>query len=111
MTQADSAEAASLMSVLEASLSIGTNLWQDDAHSVNDYVGVVTNVAKSTCAPVLIDTAEVYTNGASERAVGLVRARAEAEGVQCLIMTKHLPLPWHLNARAAVFAALRKSLE
>lgn len=58
----------------------------------------------------MMDSAEVYQNGASERAVGAAARDASTHG-RLVVATKHLPLPWQLNAKAAVTKALAASLE
>ena len=57
----------------------------------------------------LIDTAEVYGNGASETIIGEILAEGGFEGTP-IIATKFAPLPYRLRARA-LLQAVDKSLE
>src|SRR3954451_20795218 len=57
----------------------------------------------------LIDTAEMYGNGASERIIGEILREGGFEGT-LVIATKFAPLPYRLGARS-LLKALDKSLE
>ena len=57
----------------------------------------------------LVDTAEVYGNGASETIIGVILAEGGFEGTP-VIATKFAPLPYRLGARA-LLQAVDKSLE
>jgi len=59
------------------------------------------------CGVTLLDTAEIYTAGASEQIIG--RCIRES-GRKPLVLTKFFPFPWRLR-RGAVKAALRRSLD
>ncbi len=56
----------------------------------------------------LVDTAEVYANGASERIVGEILREGGFEGTP-VVATKFAPLPYRLSARS-LLAAVDKSL-
>ena len=59
----------------------------------------------------LVDTAEIYGNGASERIIGgLLRERSEDSGRTPVIATKFAPLPYRLNPRS-LLKALDASLQ
>lgn len=89
-------------------LGIGTNQWKDDATKLPGLIACAAVAA--TTGAVMMDSAEVYQNGASERAVGAAARDASTHG-RLVVATKHLPLPWQLNAKAAVSKALAASLE
>jgi aryl-alcohol dehydrogenase-like predicted oxidoreductase len=55
----------------------------------------------------LVDTAEVYGSGTSERLLGDLMSKSKSRP---LVATKYFPWPWRLT-RAQFFAALRGSLE
>jgi aryl-alcohol dehydrogenase-like predicted oxidoreductase len=57
----------------------------------------------------LVDTAEIYGNGASERIIGEILREGGFEG-RPVIATKFAPLPYRLGARS-LLKALDKSLE
>jgi aryl-alcohol dehydrogenase-like predicted oxidoreductase len=57
----------------------------------------------------LVDTAEVYANGASERIIGEILREGGFEGTP-VIATKFAPLPYRFSARS-LLAAVDKSLE
>lgn len=93
---------------LATPLGIGTNKWTD---AEKDLPGLC-ECAKA-CLEVgamMFDTAEVYNSGASERAVGSALKEAVAER-RAVIASKHLPLPWHFNARKALREHLTATLE
>jgi aryl-alcohol dehydrogenase-like predicted oxidoreductase len=57
----------------------------------------------------LVDTAEMYGNGASERIIGEILREGDFEGTP-VIATKFAPLPYRLSARS-LLKAVDKSLE
>src|SRR5918993_2953495 len=57
----------------------------------------------------LLDTAEMYGNGASERIIGEILREGGFEGTP-VIATKFAPLPYRINARS-LLSAVEKSLE
>lgn len=89
-------------------LAIGTNMWKDEEGKMPGLIACAAAAAGN--GAVMMDSAEVYQNGASERAVGIA-AKDASTGGRLVIATKHLPLPWHYNAKAAVSKALAASLE
>jgi aryl-alcohol dehydrogenase-like predicted oxidoreductase len=59
----------------------------------------------------LLDTAEAYGNGESERIIGRLLEEDRAHRSQILVATKFLPFPWKLNVASALMTSLRASLE
>lgn len=59
----------------------------------------------------LIDTAEVYGDGESERIIGRLLAEDDRPRDQFVIATKFLPAPWKLNVGTAMRSACLASLE
>ena len=61
----------------------------------------------------LIDTAELYGGGESERIIGrlLAEDRAANRGTTPILATKFFPTPWKLNVRSALLRSLRASVE
>jgi aryl-alcohol dehydrogenase-like predicted oxidoreductase len=57
------------------------------------------------------DTAEVYGSGESERIIGNLLRADPQRAARVQLATKFMPLPWKLNVRAALPAALRASLD
>ena len=59
----------------------------------------------------LLDTAEVYGNGESERIIGRLLDEDRAHAAQVIIATKFIPFPWRLLLTSALMASLQASLE
>lgn len=59
----------------------------------------------------LIDTAEVYGGGESERIIGRLLARDPSVRDRLVLATKFMPAPQKLNVKAALRAALLRSIE
>jgi len=59
----------------------------------------------------LIDTAEVYGGGESERIIGRLLAAHPEDRDRVVLATKFMPMPWRLNVRSALRDALRASLD
>jgi aryl-alcohol dehydrogenase-like predicted oxidoreductase len=60
----------------------------------------------------LLDTAEMYGRGESERIIGRLLAQYhDAELPKPQIATKFFPAPWKLNVKVALIDALRASLD
>jgi aryl-alcohol dehydrogenase-like predicted oxidoreductase len=59
----------------------------------------------------LIDTAEVYGNGESERIIGRLLQEEPHLRQRILLATKFMPYPWRMPFGASLLAALRASLE
>lgn len=59
----------------------------------------------------LLDTAEVYGSGESERIIAKLLADDPGRAAKVQVATKFMPLPWKLNVRSALMDALRASLE
>jgi len=85
-------------------LGAGTNTWGGPA--VSDGQVRPTFDALLDAGVTLFDTAEIYTRGASERAIG--RCIHES-GRKPLVLTKFFPFPWRLRRRSMT-AALHRSL-
>lgn len=59
----------------------------------------------------LIDTAEVYGDGESERIIGRLLARDDRPRDEFVVATKFLPAPWKLNVTAAMRDACLASID
>lgn len=59
----------------------------------------------------LIDTAEVYGDGESERIIGRLLAAAPERRKEVVLATKFMPMPQKLNVKAALRSALEASIE
>jgi aryl-alcohol dehydrogenase-like predicted oxidoreductase len=86
-------------------LGVGTNSWGarggTDPHKVETFNALMDE------GITLLDTAEIYTGGASERTIGEC---VRATGRSPVVLTKFFPLPWRVSRRRLV-AALRQSLQ
>ena len=58
----------------------------------------------------LIDTAEVYGGGESERIIGSLLASDPERATRVVVATKFMPSPWKLDVRRALLAAVRASV-
>ena len=89
------------------SMGVGTNAWTEEATPALELVArrMVEGGAR------LVDTAEVYGRGASERAVGrLFGGEQPLVPGPVIITTKFMPLPWRRSG-ASLRRALRASLD
>ena len=59
----------------------------------------------------LLDTAEVYGNGESERIIGRLLADDNANRGRVVVATKFMPYPWRFLLESALMTSLRASLE
>lgn len=59
----------------------------------------------------LLDTAEVYGAGESERIIGRLLEQDQANRSRIIVATKFIPVPWKLSLTAALMASLEASLE
>jgi aryl-alcohol dehydrogenase-like predicted oxidoreductase len=59
----------------------------------------------------LLDTAEVYGGGESERIIGRLLAEDPAGRARVVVATKFLPYPWKLSLTSALMASLQASLQ
>ncbi|MBL8775925.1 MAG: aldo/keto reductase [Acidimicrobiales bacterium] len=59
----------------------------------------------------LLDTAEVYGGGESERIIGRLLASSGVERDRLVIATKFMPSPWKLGVKGALRSALEASLD
>lgn len=59
----------------------------------------------------LIDTAEVYGGGESERIIGRLLAANPGDRERVVLATKFMPAPWKVNVRSALRDALLASIE
>ena len=59
----------------------------------------------------LFDTAEVYGKGESERIIGRLLAHDPSRRSSVVLATKFMPMPYKLNVRGALRAALEASIE
>lgn len=60
---------------------------------------------------VLLDTAEVYGKGESERIIGKLLAEDPERRAQAIIATKFMPSPWKVRVTGELLASLRASLD
>ena len=102
-----------------APLGLGTWAWGDKAvWGMGGYDADLTEdrIAEAWSATLdggvaLIDTAEVYGGGESERIIGRLLAARPADRSRVVLATKFMPLPQKLNVRAALRDALLASIE
>lgn len=59
----------------------------------------------------LLDTAEMYGQGESERIIGKLLAADAANRERAVVATKFMPFPWRVALTSALMASLRASLE
>lgn len=59
----------------------------------------------------LLDTAEGYGRGESERIIGRLLANNPAYRAKAILATKFWPAPWKLRVKEALLTSLKKSLE
>jgi len=59
----------------------------------------------------LLDTAEAYGKGESERIIGRLLAEDAGARARVVVATKFIPFPWRFDVRAALMSSLRASLE
>jgi aryl-alcohol dehydrogenase-like predicted oxidoreductase len=87
-----------------SAVGVGTNTWGGGRAADPG----ARNTFDALCAAgvTLFDTAEIYTGGASEKAIGTCMRDSRLTPT---ILTKFFPFPWRLSRRA-VGAALRRSL-
>jgi aryl-alcohol dehydrogenase-like predicted oxidoreductase len=102
-----------------APLGLGTWAWGDertwgmggyDAGLTTDTIGQAWRTSLGAGVG-LIDTAEVYGTGESERIIGALLAEHPEERESLVIATKFWPAPWKLNVRRALRASLEASLD
>lgn len=68
--------------------------------------------AKSVAAGItLLDTAEMYGQGESERIIGRLLEEDKANRDRVIVATKFIPFPWRLPLRTKLMDALRTSLD
>lgn len=102
-----------------APLGLGTWAWGDKAvWGMGGYDADLTEdrIAEAWTATLdagvaLIDTAEVYGGGESERIIGRLLAARPADRTRVVLATKFMPMPQKLNVRSALRSALLGSLE
>jgi aryl-alcohol dehydrogenase-like predicted oxidoreductase len=100
-------------------VGLGTWAWGDRATwGMNDYdqsYGFET--IRDACfasldrGVTLLDTAEAYGNGESERMIGRLLAEDEERGARAVVATKFIPFPWKLRLSSELLASLRASLQ
>lgn len=59
----------------------------------------------------LLDTAEMYGNGESERIIGRLLAEDSAHRSRVVVATKFMPFPWRFFVQSSLMASLRASLD
>jgi len=101
-----------------APLGVGTWAWGDKSTwGMGGYDGSLTEATIAEAWQVsldagvtLIDTAEVYGNGESERIIGRLLAQDPSRRASLVLATKFMPSPWKLDVVAAVRSAVEGSL-
>ncbi|MBI3783674.1 MAG: aldo/keto reductase [Deltaproteobacteria bacterium] len=63
------------------------------------------------CGVTLLDTAEAYGEGESERIIGRLLVEDKANRNRVVVATKFIPFPWRFNVGSALMSSLRASLE
>ncbi len=102
-----------------APLGLGTWAWGDrDVWGMGGYDADLTEerIAEAWRATLdagvaLIDTAEVYGRGESERIIGRLLAAHPADRDRIVLATKFMPMPQKLNVRSALRSSLLASIE
>lgn len=102
-----------------APLGLGTWAWGDrDVWGMGGYDADLTEdrIAEAWEATLaggvaLIDTAEVYGKGESERIIGRLLAARPADRARIVLATKFMPMPHKLNVRSALRSSLLGSIE
>lgn len=100
-------------------LGVGTWAWGDaktwgygsyDADTNTDTIREAWD-ASIDAGATLMDTAEVYGSGESERIIGGLIAGDPERAAKVQLATKFMPMPWKLNVTSALLSSLRASLE
>ena len=100
-------------------LGLGTWAWGDAATwGMNAYdrsydIDTIRDAYRASvdAGVTLLDTAEMYGNGESERIIGRLLAEDPARAARVVIATKFLPLPWRVPFARRLRDALHASLE
>lgn len=98
-----------------APLGVGAWSWGDSStwgmgtydHDLSEATIAAAVDASLDAGVTLVDTAEGYGNGESERIIGRLLAADAARRERMVIATKFIPMPWKLDVKGA----LRRSLE
>ena len=88
-------------------MGIGTNMWGRSGRpraGIGEVLGAAIDAGMS-----LVDTAELYAMGGSERSIGLALADNRERAGKAVILSKFFPWPWRLS-RKKLEQALRASL-
>jgi len=99
-------------------LGLGTWAWGDESvWGMNSYdrsydANTIREAYRSSvdAGVTLLDTAEIYGRGESERIIGGLLEADAANRDRVVVATKFLPAPWKLSVGPALMAALRASL-
>lgn len=102
-----------------APLGLGTWAWGDrEVWGMGGYDADLTEdrIAEAWTATLdagvaLIDTAEVYGRGESERIIGRLLAARPADRERVVLATKFMPMPQKVNVRSALRSSLLTSIE
>lgn len=102
-----------------SALGLGTWAWGDRATwGMGGYDSALTRAsieeawqATVDAGVTLIDTAEVYGNGESERIIGSLLASDAMRAESVKIATKFMPFPWKVDVHRSLLGSLRRSLE
>jgi aryl-alcohol dehydrogenase-like predicted oxidoreductase len=99
-------------------MGLGTWAWGDETtwgmngyDASYDFATIREAYGRTLAAGItLLDTAEAYGNGESERIIARLLEEDRAHAAEVVVATKFIPFPWKLNVRAALLASLRASL-
>jgi aryl-alcohol dehydrogenase-like predicted oxidoreductase len=100
-------------------IGLGTWAWGDrTTWGMNDYdrsYGLETireaYLASLDAGVTLLDTAEAYGNGESERIIGRLLAEDEERAARVVVATKFIPFPWKIRLSSELLSSLRASLQ
>ena len=98
-------------------LGVGTWAWGDKATwGMGGYDTALTEAsirgayeASIDAGVTLLDTAEVYGNGESERIIGRLLAADPDRAARTVVASKFMPFPWRTNVRSALLSSARAS--
>jgi aryl-alcohol dehydrogenase-like predicted oxidoreductase len=100
-------------------MGLGTWAWGDKSTwGMNDYdrsynFGTIREAYQTSVGAgiTLLDTAEAYGNGKSERIIGRLLQEDRENGSRIVVATKFLPFPWKVALASALMSSLQASLQ
>jgi aryl-alcohol dehydrogenase-like predicted oxidoreductase len=78
-------------------MGIGTNMWGRGGRPLPGIGKVLASAIDAEIC--LVDTAEIYARGGSERSIGLALADDRALAAKAVILSKFFPWPWRLSKK------------